>query len=126
MVTVAGRPILDGWSAYRRWGVRRIFLSVNHLSEVIENHFETGRFGMPYWSTCASSSARTGGPSACLSSPPPEPLLVMNGDLVTQVMSDASSIFTPAARTARHLAAPYAIEVPFGVAEVRNDGLRAP
>ena len=39
MLTVAGRPILERMVLHLvRWGMRRVFLSVNYMSEVIEEH----------------------------------------------------------------------------------------
>jgi len=130
MVTVAGRPILERLVLHLvGWGVRRIFLSVNHLSEVIENHFGDGaRFGCRIEYVREQAPLGTGGPLSLLSSPPPEPLLVMNGDLVTQVnVGRLLDFHSCGAYSATFGVRPHAIEVPFGVAEVRNgrlEGLR--
>ena len=43
MVRVAGRPILERIVLHLvGFGIRRIFLSVNYLAEVIEQHFGDG------------------------------------------------------------------------------------
>jgi len=130
MVTVAGRPILERLVLHLvGWGVRRIFLSVNHLAEVIENHFGDGnRFGCRIEYIREEVPLGTGGPLSLLPSPPTESLLVMNGDLVTQLnVGRLLDFHACGGYCATCGVRPYAVEVPFGVAEVREgrlEGLR--
>ena len=71
-------------------GVRTIYLAVNHLREVIEAHFGDGSgFGctIAYLREDPSDPRGTGGALAMLPAEVLEaedPILVMNGDLVTQ------------------------------------------
>jgi NDP-sugar pyrophosphorylase family protein len=130
MVTVAGRPILERLVLHLvGWGVRRVFLSVNHLSQVIENHFGDGaRFGCRIEYIREDIPLGTGGSLSLLPSAPCEPLLVMNGDLVTQVNVGRLLEFHACGEySATFGVRPYAVEIPFGVADVRNgqlEGLR--
>ncbi len=86
MLRVAGRPILERMVLHLvGFGIRRIFLSVNYLGHVIEDHFGDGaKFG------CAISYLReerplgTGGALSLLPGVPEAPFLVVNGDVVTQ------------------------------------------
>lgn len=89
MLPVAGRPILERIVLHLVGsGIRRIYLSVNYLADVIENHFRDGhRFGCQIEYLREEDPLGTGGSLALLPrghDRPVDPLLVMNGDLVTQ------------------------------------------
>ena len=73
MLAVAGRPILERIVLHLVGsGIRRIFLSVNYLGDVIEEHFGDGRGSAPGSSTCArtSRSAPPGRSGCCRSRRP--------------------------------------------------------
>ena len=84
MVKVAGRPILERLVLHLvSHGIHRIFLSVNHLSEVIKDHFGNGeRFGCQIEYLHENEPLGTAGSLSLLPDEPVEPVLVMNGDLV--------------------------------------------
>jgi dTDP-glucose pyrophosphorylase len=86
MLRVAGRPILERIVLHLAGhGIRRIFLSVNYLAHVIEDHFGDGSlFGVDIDYLRENAPLGTGGSLSLLPEPPTLPLLVMNGDLVTQ------------------------------------------
>lgn len=89
MLPVAGRPILERIILHLVGsGIRRIYLSVNYLADVIEAHFRDGhRFGCQIEYLREEEPLGTGGSLALLPGGrdrPVDPLLVMNGDLVTQ------------------------------------------
>jgi dTDP-glucose pyrophosphorylase/predicted transcriptional regulator len=126
MVTVAGRPILERLVLHLvGWGVRRIFLSVNHLADVIESHFGDGaRFGCQIEYLREEVPLGTGGPLSLLPDRPCEPVLVMNGDLVTQVnIGRLLDFHACGGYSATVGVRPYAVEIPFGVAEVHDGRL---
>ncbi len=87
MIPVAGRPILERLVLHLvGYGIRRVFLSINYLGHMIEEHFGNGeKFGCRIDYLRESQSLGTGGALALLPEDPVEPLLVINGDLVTQV-----------------------------------------
>ena len=70
-------------------GVRRIFLSVDYLGEVIEEHFGNGRrFGCTIEYLREPEALGTAGSLSLLPRTPEatgQPFLVMNGDLMTQL-----------------------------------------
>ena len=86
MIKVAGRPILERLVLHLVGsGVRRIFFSVNHLADVIKDHFSDGEdYGCEITYLEEDEPLGTGG---CLALLEPfqikHPLIVMNGDLVT-------------------------------------------
>ena len=86
MLKVAGRPILERLILhFVGFGIRRIFLSVNYLSEVIESHFGDGsRFGCQIEYLREEEPLGTGGALSLLPEEPTHPVFVSNGDLVTQ------------------------------------------
>ncbi|GAA3143347.1 dTDP-glucose pyrophosphorylase [Kribbella aluminosa] len=128
MVTVAGRPILERLVLHLVGsGINRIFISVNYLGEVIEEHFGDGSsFGcqIEYLREDRAVPLGTGGSLRLLTrfGVIDEPLLVMNGDLVTDFsvggLLDAHSGGNVVATIAT---ASYEHQVPFGVLE-QTDG----
>jgi dTDP-glucose pyrophosphorylase len=86
MIPVAGRPILERLVLHLvGHGIRRIFLAVNYLGHVVEAHFGDGtQFGCRIEYLRETSPLGTGGALALLPEQPRDPLLVLNGDLVTQ------------------------------------------
>lgn len=87
MIRVAGRPILERIVLHLvGFGIRDIYLSVNYLAHLIEEHFGDGeRFGCSIHYLREKEPLGTGGPLSMLPSQPTHPVLVMNGDLVTQI-----------------------------------------
>jgi len=87
MIRVAGRPILERIVLHLvGYGIHHIYLSVNYLGDVIRNHFGDGSvFGCSINYLTEDKPLHTGGALSLLPERPEHPLLVMNGDLVTQV-----------------------------------------
>jgi NDP-sugar pyrophosphorylase family protein len=86
MLPVAGRPILERLVLHLvGFGFRRIYLSVNYMAHVIEEHFGAGeRFGCEIRYLREEKPLGTGGSLSLLPEIPTDSLLVLNGDLVTQ------------------------------------------
>jgi len=124
MLPVAGRPILERLVLHLTGhGIHEIFIAVHHLSHVIEDHFGDGSgFGCKIDYLREDYPLGTGGALKLLPEVPTEPLLVMNGDLVTQVdvgrlldfHEQGSYQATMGLRT-------HVLEVPYGVVEVSHD-----
>ena len=118
MIRVAGRPILERIVLLLvGYGIRRIFISVNYMAEAIVSYFgDGGRFGCCIEYLREATPLGTGGALSLLPQAPSAPLIVMNGDLVTQI--DISRLLAFHARqgaaatlAARH----YQTEIPYGV-----------
>jgi dTDP-glucose pyrophosphorylase len=86
MLRVAGRPILERLVLHLvGHGIREIFLAIGYLGHVIEEHFGDGhRYGARVGYLREEAPLGTGGALGLLPERPPDHLLVMNGDLVTQ------------------------------------------
>jgi dTDP-glucose pyrophosphorylase len=130
MVSVAGRPILERLVNHLSgFGISRIVISVGHLGEVIEGHFGDGfQFGcdITYLREDPANPLGTGGPLGSLSKLFPElsaPVLVMNGDLVTQFdVARMLAHHDQAGVEATVGAFPYTYEVPYGVLQLNEAG----
>ncbi len=87
MLRVAGRPILERIVLHLVGsGIEQIFLSVHYLASVIEDHFGDGHaFGARIEYLRETEPLGTAGALGLLPEPPADPLLVLNGDLVTSV-----------------------------------------
>lgn len=87
MLRVAGRPILERIVLHLAgFGITRIFLSVNYLAEVIEDHFGDGStIGVSIEYLREAEPLGTAGALGLLPEAPTRPLIVLNGDLVTSV-----------------------------------------
>ena len=127
MVPVAGRPILERIVLHLvGYGVKRIHISVNYLAEVITGHFGDGaRFGCSISYLHETAPLGTGGPLSLLPVPPRDPLLVMNGDLVTQVDFSRLLEFHSRRGAAATLAVRHhQVDIPFGVVAERDGMLQ--
>ena len=123
MLRVAGRPILERLVLHLvGFGVRRIFLSINYLGHLVEEHFGTGeRFGCQIEYLREERPLGTAGSLSLLPSVPEHPLLVMNGDLVTQADIGAVLDAHSAARaSATMVVRRYFHTVPFGCVDVED------
>lgn len=131
MLLVAGRPILERLVLHLVGsGVRTIFLSVGYLSDKIAAHFGDGSsFGctIEYLWESESQPLGTAGSLGLLHQhgyEPSDPLLVMNGDLVTE-FSVGSFLEKHASTEAMATVAvrEHGYTVPFGVTETEGESL---
>ncbi len=121
MIPVAGRPILERLVLHLvGFGIRRIFLSINYLGHMVESHFEDGgRFGCHIEYLRETTPLGTGGALALLPEAPIQPLLVMNGDVVTQANLGALlEVHNEGGYAATVGVRSYTHTVPFGCVEV--------
>jgi dTDP-glucose pyrophosphorylase len=123
MLAVAGRPNLERLVLHLySYGIRRIFLAVSHLAHVIENHFGDGsRFGCRIEYLRETMPGGTGGALSLLPSIPELPLIVVNGDLVTQFdVGRLLRFHAQGGYVATLGVRPYLVGIPFGVAKLRG------
>ena len=128
MVLVAGRPILERIVLHLvSHGIRRIFLSVNYLAHIIEDHFGDGnKFGCKIEYLREDEPLGTGGALSLLPEIPKHPMLVMNGDLVMQTHFGQMLKFHEQGQYFATMGLrPYTHEVAFGCAQVENGCLKS-
>ncbi len=124
MVKVAGRPILERLILHLVGsGVRQIFLAVNYLANVIEDHFGDGvAFGCEITYLRESEPLGTGGPLGMLKALQlDDPVIVMNGDLVTDFSVDG--LVTSHTKSCNSITVgvkPYTHQVPFGCIQLNG------
>lgn len=87
MIEIGGKPILEGIiDRFRQQGFSSIVLCVNHLAEIIEDHFEDGsKFGVSLSYVRESKRMGTAGALSLLHPAPRLPFIVINGDILTNV-----------------------------------------
>lgn len=128
MLKVAGRPILERIVLHLvGFGVRRIALAVNYLAEQIEGHFGTGeRFGAHISYIREPKELGTAGALGLLPEVPSTPVIVMNGDLVTQFsVADMFAFHAAGKQRATMGVRRYFHTVPFGCVELDADVVRS-
>ncbi len=125
MIPVAGRPILERIVLHLvGHGIRRIFLATHYLGEMIEAHFGGGEaFGCRIDYLREEKPLGTGGALAFLPMDMEDPVLVMNGDLVTQFDAGRMiELHQSCGNRGTIGVQSYVQQVPFGVLE--TDGFR--
>jgi len=126
MIKVAGRPILERLVLHLvGHGMKRIFLAVNYMSHVIEDHFGDGsQFGCTIEYLREEEPLGTGGALSLLKEIPDSPLLVMNGDLVMQANFEGMLNYHNEGKYVATMGVkPYQHEVPFGCVETQDDAI---
>jgi dTDP-glucose pyrophosphorylase len=124
MLPVAGRPIVERLILHLvSFGFRTIFLSICHLGHLIEEHFGDGRaLGCRIEYLRENKFLGTAGCLSLLPKLPEHPLVVMNGDLVTDVDIAQLLLFHEGSNyTATVCMREYRHTVPFGVLELSDD-----
>lgn len=125
MLPIGDRPILEHIVRLLvTHGIRRIFISVNYLARMIQDHFGDGadfQCRIDYLHEQEDVPLGTGGPIALLPEMPKAPLVVMNGDLLTRIHIGRLLAFH---RSGEYVATmglrEHVVQVPFGVAEVKE------
>ncbi len=87
MVQVAGRPILERIVLHLvGFGITKVFLAVNYMGDLIQRHFGDGSdFGCEIEYLEEEQPLGTGGALSLLPRIPEHSVVVLNGDLLTQV-----------------------------------------
>jgi len=131
LVPVAGRPIIERLVMHLvGYGIRRVAISINYLGHMIEEHFGDGsQLGCSITYLREDVELGTGGALRLLPAREEHPILVLNGDLVTQ--ADVAKLLEFHGRLAQHgplVRATMAVKnyqhvVPYGVAHSEHGRL---
>jgi dTDP-glucose pyrophosphorylase len=117
MLRVAGRPILERIVIHLVGaGIKVIHIAVNYRREVIEDYFGDGsRFGCAISYLRESEPMGSGGALSLLPKLPQSPLLVMNGDLVSDFSVKSMLRYHQNGKYAATMAlSVYSHKIPFG------------
>lgn len=128
MLTVAGRPILERIIHHLvGFGIRKIYVSVNYLKEKIMDYFEDGaRFGCNLEYVVESEPLGTAGSLSLIKVKTKQPIVVLNGDLVTQVnISDMIDYHNRMKSNLTVGAYNYVYQIPYGVLKLKRKKLYA-
>jgi len=120
MLSIGERPLLEHIvGQFAEQGFRNFTLSINYRGDVVRDHFKDGNdLGVNIKYIEEHERLGTAGALSLLPSPPDAPVIVMNGDLLTNVSfsallkfhADTGSVATMCARE-------YEFQVPYGVVE---------
>lgn len=124
MLKVGGKPMLEILlDSFKRYGFYRFYISTHYLPEVIMNYFGDGSdFGIDITYVHEDVPLGTGGALSLLpESLPKEPLIMVNGDILTNVdFSKVLNFHEKHQSDATMCVRDYEIKVPFGVIEGRG------
>jgi dTDP-glucose pyrophosphorylase len=123
MVEIGGVPLLERQiHRLAQAGIKRVYLSVNYLSHIIEDYFKDGRgFGLEVKYLREQVKMGTAGALTLLPEIPSSAIIVMNGDIFTS--SDFASLYTfhTTHEAAITIAAiDHKVDIPYGV--IKSDG----
>jgi len=127
MVDIGGLPLLERQiQRLVRNGVRRVYLSVNYLGHVIEDHFGDGtRFDIEIRYLREKEKLGTAGALSLLPETPLGPILVMNGDILTTSSFDNLYTFHQSNSAFITVAAvDYRVNIPYGVIHAEGSFIR--
>ena len=127
LIKVGPRPILETIVRnFAAQGFRDLWLSVNHLGAMIEDHFGNGsQWDVRIRYLRESTPLGTAGALSLIPQIPRRPLLVMNGDVLTDIDFRALLAFHRTSGAEATLCVrEQEITVPYGVVEARGDCLR--
>ncbi len=126
MLPVAGRPILERIVLHLvGHGIRDVSIAINYLGEQIREYFGDGSsFGCKIEYLQEDRELGTAGALSLISSPPDEPVIVMNGDQITRIDFGAMLDFHKTEQASMTMAVGhYQHEIPFGVVEAEGTQL---
>ncbi|MFB3850642.1 MAG: nucleotidyltransferase family protein [Acidobacteriota bacterium] len=128
MITVAGKPILERIIHHLvGYGITDIVISVNYLKEKIIDYFGDGKkYGCKIEYLKEEKPLGTAGSLSLLQLKNKEPLIILNGDIITQV--DISDMLQFHTDNNFHITAgvyDYIHQIPFGVVNVKNLKIKA-
>ncbi len=128
LLKVGEKPILETiLENFIEHGFRNFYLSVNYQDKMIRDHFKDGSaWGIRIHYLHENTKLGTAGALSLLPSSPPEPVLVMNGDLLTKVNFRQLLDFHREQNAAGTMCIrEYDFQVPYGVVSTQKNMVRS-
>jgi dTDP-glucose pyrophosphorylase len=124
MVEVGGVPIIERQiKSLSQIGISKVYLSVNYLSEKIEEYFGDGKdFGIEVIYLKEQNKMGTVGSLSLITTSPTSPILILNGDIFTNSNFNSLLEFHNNTNAEITIATTnYTIEIPYGVIGIKNE-----
>ena len=128
LIEVGGKPLLERIvENFVSQGFERFYISINYKGEQIRDHFGDGsKWNSEIRYLAEDTAMGTAGALSLIETPPEAPLIVMNGDLVTEIdfnraldfHAEQGAMGTMAVRT-------YEFQIDFGVVDIENGSISA-
>jgi dTDP-glucose pyrophosphorylase len=126
LLQVGGKPILETiLEEFIQQGFRKFYLSVNYMAEMVVEYFGNGsKWGVEIRYLHETEQLGTAGALRLLPEPLRDPLIVMNGDLLTKAkFNDILDFHTEHQAYATMGVREYTFQVPYGVVQLRKHQL---
>ena len=124
MLPVGGKPMLEHIiERAKRDGINKFLLSVHYLGETIENYFEDGKkFGVSINYLREGEPSGTAGALRLISPTPSEPVIVTNGDVLSDLRyGDILDFHLNRKAVATMAVKPHQWQHPYGVIQLSGD-----
>ena len=128
MIEVGGLPLLERQiRLLHKFGIKKVYLSVNYLSDIICNFFGDGsKFGLSIEYLKEEKACGTAGSLSLLKNHPKNPFLVLNGDILTDFNLKGLYEFHYFNKSELTIASvDYSISVPYGTLNVEGIQLKS-
>jgi dTDP-glucose pyrophosphorylase len=127
LLNVGRKPLLESiLESLSAFGFRRFYISVRYKAEMVKEHFGDGsRWGCTIRYLEEEASLGTAGALGLLDEQPRQPLIVMNGDVLTKVnFENLLEFHQQQGSVATMCVREFDFKVPYGVVEIENHRIR--
>jgi len=128
MIKIGAKPILETiLESLCEYGFRNFFFSVNYRSEMIKDYFADGsRWGVGIQYLQEPARLGTAGALSLLPKDINDPLIVMNGDILTRINFEQLLDFHLEHRASATMCVrEYDVQIPFGVVKIEDQKIRS-
>lgn len=126
LLEVGGKPLLQTiMENFKEYGFHKFYISVNYKGEMIEGYFGDGsKMGVEISYIRENKRMGTAGAIGLLSIKPSEPIIVMNGDLLTKInFNQLLDFHFKNKAKATMCVREYKFQVPYGVVKMNKNRL---
>jgi len=128
LLSIGNKPLLETIICnFLNHNFNRFYISVNYKAKMIQDYFGDGsRWGAEIRYVNEDAPMGTAGSLKLIKEPPSDPMIIMNGDLLTQVNSELLLDFHHQENAyATMCVREYDLQVPFGVVELKDHCIKS-